>query len=96
MDKVEPVTCLQPWFVGSRLGGSGSRECSQHAAGGLPLHSQRMLLEWQGASRAWEVPRLTWPNFLSSLCESLTMPHVVTGQNEVYRFFDHLVIGREG
>ena len=25
------VQCVQPWFVGSRLGGSGSRACSQMA-----------------------------------------------------------------
>ena len=25
MEEVEPVTCVQPWFVGSRLEGSGSR-----------------------------------------------------------------------
>ena len=31
MEEVEHVTCVQPWFVGSRLGGSGSRASSQMA-----------------------------------------------------------------
>ena len=42
MEEVEPDTCVQPCFVGSRLGGSGSRACSQMAncAGGFALRSQ--------------------------------------------------------
>ena len=31
MEEEEPVTCVQPWFVGSRLGGLGSTACSQMA-----------------------------------------------------------------
>ena len=67
IEEVEPVTCVQPWFVGSRLGGSGSRACRANCAGGLALRSQLMLLKWEGASRAWEVPRLNYPFLPSKL-----------------------------